>query len=309
MLAVETHDLCKAYGTLQVLHDLRLRVPEGSLFGFLGPNGAGKTTTLRILLGLLRATRGRASVLGQDAWDAGPRLRREVGYLPGDPRFYEGMTGRDMLRFFDRARGGGAAAEMGRLIERLALDPLKRVRDYSKGNKQKLGLIQAMMHRPRLLLLDEPTNALDPLVRQTLIEELRAVVADGRTVLFSSHTLSEVEELCDRVLILREGRIIEDDTVDGLRKRAVRRVEVAFREPCRTAPPAGLHVARQDDHLLTGSWVGELGPLLDWLAQLRPRDVSISTPSLEDLFLAYYNSGTAPERAAPERTAAAGATS
>ncbi|NUN50159.1 MAG: ATP-binding cassette domain-containing protein, partial [Candidatus Brocadiae bacterium] len=175
---------------------------------FLGPNGAGKTTCIRLLLGLLRASSGHATVLGLDAWREGPRLRQQVGYLPGDVRFWDGLTGRATLRFLDRARGGGHWGEVERLAERLDLVLDKRVRNYSRGMKQKLGIIAAMMHRPRLLILDEPTTALDPLVRAGLYDELRAVVAAGRTVLFSSHTLAEVEELCDVVTVMRRGRVV-----------------------------------------------------------------------------------------------------
>ncbi len=300
MLAVETDGLRKAYGAVQVLHDLRLHVPAGALFGFLGPNGAGKTTTIRILLGLLRASGGSARVFGLDAWRDGPRLRRDIGYLPGDPRFYDGLSGRGTLEFFDAARGGGSRAEYLRLARKFELDLSKRARDYSKGNKQKLGLIQALMHRPKLLILDEPTNALDPLVRQSLNEELRAVVADGRTVLFSSHTLSEVEELCDRVVILRAGRIIEDDRIEALRLRAVRRVEAHFAPGAAPPPiPTGLLVAERSDTRLIGTWVGQVEPLIAWLAQIRLRDVVISAPNLEDLFLTYYGNGAPPSAPSP----------
>ncbi|MEP0848217.1 MAG: ABC transporter ATP-binding protein [Phycisphaerae bacterium] len=291
MDAIATHDLCKRYGSRDVLRSVNLSVPAGSLLGFLGPNGAGKTTTIRILLGLLRATSGRADVLGQDAWARGPRVRAEVGYLPGDVRFRDDRTGRELLEFFNRARGGRARQEMTRLQRAFDLDLDRRVRSYSRGMKQKLGLIQALMHRPRLVILDEPTTALDPLVRETLNDELRRAVNEGRTVLFSSHTLSEVEELCDHVAIVRDGRLIEQERVEVLRARAVRRVEItldgdgATRSP---APPA-LVVSRRSGAALCGSWSGPVRPLLDWLAREAVRDVVIAPPDLEDLFLAYYD--------------------
>ncbi len=287
---IRTHGLSKHYGPVQVLADVDLHVPAGSLFGFLGPNGAGKTTTIRILLGLLRASGGAAQVFGQDAWRRGPRIRAEVGYLPGDIRFYDGLTGRATLAFLNAARGGRCGEEIRRLARVFDLNLDRRVRNYSRGMKQKLGLIQAMMHRPRLLILDEPTTALDPLIREALNDELRAVVADGRTVLFSSHTLSEVDVLCDRVAILRDGRLIEQERIEVLRQRAVRRVEILFDGPPPGGAqlPAGLRVLSQNERHMTATWMGGPQPLLTWLAGAGVRDASIAPPDLEDLFMAYY---------------------
>lgn len=291
MDAIRTEGLCKCYGRSVALDGLNLRVPSGSLFGFLGPNGAGKTTTIRILLGLLRASAGTAQVLGEDCWLRGPAVRARVGYLPGDVRLREDRTGRSELEFFERARGGGCRAEYERLAARLELNLDRRIRTYSRGMKQKLGLIQALMHRPQLVILDEPTTALDPLVRETLAQELRAIVAEGRTVLFSSHTLSEVEALCDHVAILRNGRLVEQERIEVLRARAVRRVEVVFNgrgEPV-GPPPAALKVAARHGARWTGSWTGPVSELLGWLSSQRVRDVTIAPPDLEDLFLAYYD--------------------
>jgi ABC-2 type transport system ATP-binding protein len=298
MDAVATRNLCKSYGPHRVLHGLELRVPAGSLFGFLGPNGAGKTTTIRILLGLLRASSGEALILQRKVWRDGADVRAGVGYLPGDVRLYDHLTGRATLAFFAAARRVDAAVEIKRLSERFDLELDKRVRDYSRGMKQKLGLIQALMHRPELVILDEPTIALDPLVRRTLFEELRSVAADGRTVFFSSHTLGEVEELCDRVAIVRDGRLIEQDRIDVLRERAVRRVEVFFESGADAsgAAPAGLTVSQRDEGRLSGAWVGAVGPLLEWLAKQRVRDVTIAPPDLEHLFMAYYSADSSEER-------------
>jgi ABC-2 type transport system ATP-binding protein len=284
--------LSKHYGGRMALDDLSLEVPTGALFGFLGPNGAGKSTTLRILLGLLRASSGSASILGRDCVRDGPAVRREVGYLPGDVRFYDHLTGRQTLAFLGAARGGGHDAEARRLIEAFELDVSKRVRECSRGMKQKLGLIQALMHRPRLLILDEPTTALDPLVRETLYRELRSAAGDGRTVLFSSHTLSEVEALCDRVAIVRSGRLVELASIAELKQRALRHVEVRF-VASPPGPPPGLHVIERGDGWLKGAWSGDPAALLAWLASARVADVSISPPDLEDLFMAYYQSEAA----------------
>lgn len=286
--AIETHALCKTYGGRPALDRANLLVPAGSLFGFLGPNGAGKTTTIRILMGLLHASGGRAEVLGGDAWHDGPRIRRDVGYLPGDVRFYERFTGHAVLDFLDQARGGGHAANARRLVRHFELDVSRRVYTYSRGMKQKLGLIQALMHRPKLLILDEPTTALDPLMREALFDELRGAVAEGRTVLFSSHTLAEVEALCDRVAIVRGGRLIEQERVSVLRSRAVRHVDVTFESETHIAPPAALRVIEQSATVLRGAWTGAMPVLLEWLARVPVHDVVIAPPSLEDLFMAYY---------------------
>lgn len=288
--AIATHALSKTYGAFQALQNVDLRVPAGALFGFLGPNGAGKSTTIRILLGLLKASHGRAEILGGEAWRDGARLRREVGYLPGDVRFYDHLRGRSVLAIFDRARGGNCGQEIARLAGRFALPLNKRVRDYSRGMKQKLGIIQALMHRPRVLILDEPTTALDPLMREILYSELRQVAAEGRTVLFSSHTLREVEELCDEVAILRKGRLVEQQRIEVLQKRAVRHVHLKF-DPARSLPanlPAGLRIAERVGPQWHGTWSGPIEQLLDWLRTCAVLDLTIAPPDLEELFLAYY---------------------
>ena len=298
MDALVTKDLCKSYGRHEVLHQVNLRVPTGCLFGFLGPNGSGKTTTIRILLGLLRASAGRAQVLGRDVWSEGPRLRADVGYLPGEVRLYDHLTGRATLAFMDAARGGGAAKEIMRLADRFDLDLDKRVRDYSRGMKQKLGLIQALMHRPKLLILDEPTIALDPLVRQTLFDELRRVAGQGRTVFFSSHTLGEVEKLCDVVAILREGRLTAQERIEVLRARAVRHVEVVFAAGAPSAGPLppGLQVLQDSENHIAATWTGPIEALLAWLTDRPVRDLTIAAPDLEDLFMTYYQAGESEPR-------------
>lgn len=291
MDAIVTERLCKSYGACDAVRDVSLRVPAGTCFGFLGPNGAGKTTVLRTLAGLIRATSGRATVLGGDAWRDGPRLRRDMGYLPGDVRFWDGLTGAQTLELLIAARDSTGAEEARRLAREFELDLRPRVRHYSRGMKQKLGLIQALMHRPRLLLMDEPTTALDPLVRAGVFRELRAVAAGGRTVLFSSHTLSEVEELCDQVAIVREGRLVECERVAALRARALRRVEVRLRAGAAFEAPDGLRAVERHGSLVRGTWSGPLEPLLRWLSGAGVEDVTIAPPDLEDLFMAYYAAG------------------
>jgi ABC-2 type transport system ATP-binding protein len=290
MNVIETRGLCKSYGSTPALAGIDLRVPQGSIFGFLGPNGAGKTTAMRILVGLLRSTAGEARVLDRDAWRDSTAIRRELGYLPGDVRLYEWMRGDAFLAFCERARATSCAAEKRRLCERFELNTSRRIRDYSRGMKQKLALIAALMHRPLVLILDEPTTGLDPLMQQALYAELRATAAEGRTILLSSHTLSEVELLCDRVAIIRAGRIVEDSTIDALRARAVKRVELRMTtDDLRNVEfPAEWTPISSEDGKVTGAWRGPVLRLLSWLASLKPRDVTISPPDLEDLFAAYY---------------------
>lgn len=298
MPVIEIEGLTKRYGSVQALSGLELTVPTGTIFGFLGPNGAGKTTTLRILVGLLRATAGHATVFGKDAWSESTDIRSRIGYVSGDVRLYEWMTGTAFLAFCDRARGGGAACEIKRLRDRFDLNLDRRIRSYSRGMKQKLALIQSLMHRPPLLILDEPTVALDPLVQQTLYAELRQVAADGRTVLFSSHTLSEVEALCDRVAIIRSGRLVECATIEEMARRALRRVEFRLNGilPKGMEFPDGLIAKIGVNGTVTGSWRGRADRLVAWLATLDLADVTIGSPNLEDLFAAYYQDRSAPDR-------------
>lgn len=304
---IDIRGLYKTYGRVHALEGVDLAIPPGVIFGFLGPNGAGKTTTLRILMGLMRATAGHATILGLDVWRDSTRIRRDVGYLPGDARFYGWMRGTAFLAFCNRSRGGTHQSEITRLIDCFGLDATRRIRDYSAGMKQKLGLIQALMHRPRLFILDEPTTALDPLVQETLYEELRSAVKRGQTVLFSSHMLSEVERLCDRVAIIRRGRIIENATVGELRQRAtqglaVRKIEFTLRngEMTPVGQPSALQGAATANGRWIGQWRGPVDGLLPWLARLDVADVMIGAPSLEDLFREYYKDDGDPvvERAA-----------
>ncbi len=290
MDAIEITGLTKRFGRVTALSGVDLSVPTGTIYGFLGPNGAGKTTTLRILVGLLKPTSGSATVLGKDVRKQLQAIKRDIGYLPGDAHFHEWMHGRAFLAFCNDARGSHAGNEIERLRERFKLELDRRIREYSRGMKQKLGLIQAMMHRPPLLILDEPSSGLDPLIQQTLHEELRDAAARGQTVLFSSHTLSEVETLCDHVAIIRDGRIIEDSTIASLRERALRRVAFRLKEdaPRDIHAPADFLLKEERHRSYAGSWRGSTDALLRWLAPLSPADVVIEPPALEDLFAAYY---------------------
>src|SRR5690348_10997388 len=228
---IETEKLTKSYGPHRGIIDVDLAVEQGEVFGFLGPNGAGKTTTIRLLLDLIRPTRGSARVFGLDATRDAVAIHKRVGYLPGEFTLYDRLTGGQTLEYFANLHGGVERDYQRSLVERLDLDPSRRFREYSKGNKQKVGLVAALQHRPELLVLDEPTSGLDPLVQQAFFQILREAVAEGRTVFLSSHVLSEAEKTCDRVALIRDGRLVRVARVDALRDLAVHEVELRFAEP------------------------------------------------------------------------------
>ena len=295
MNVIETVELGKTYGMTPVLHQVSIHVREGTLVGFLGPNGAGKSTTIRILLGLLSASTGAALIFGKPSGKKGPEIRKEIGYLPGDVHLYTNMTGRAALNFFARARRRDCREEFDRLAETVDLDLSKTIRKYSTGMKQKLGLIQSLMHRPKLLILDEPTNGLDPLVRSALFAELKDVVAEGRTVLFSSHSLSEVEELCDEVIILRNGRVVEQQRIETLKQHALRRVEFEIKSPASDLEldlPENVTLIKKSGQTVSYTWSGETNDLLTWLGSFDLDDIVIERPDLNDLFMAYYTETT-----------------
>jgi len=289
---IVAENLSKRYGRRMGIEELDLSVPEGTLFGFLGPNGSGKTTTIRILLGFLRAGGGSARILGRDCWRDSHRIKRDVGYLPGDLRLYSWMNGHGALRIFGGVRGLDLAAAGRELAERFGLDLTVRARSMSRGMRQKLGLILALVHEPKLLILDEPTSSLDPLMQELLNEHLRSLARRGHTVFFSSHTLSEVEHLCDRVAILREGRLVADESLEVLRRRAGREVIIRWKAEPATPPPSPppfLRVRQQQDRQWRCALAGPIAELLAWLAPLPVDDVVIGRPDLESLFRSYYS--------------------
>ena len=228
MSVIETDKLTKSYGSHRGIQEVDLIVELGEVYGFLGPNGAGKTTTIRLLLDLLRPTFGRAFVFGVETTVDPVAIHRRVGYLPGEFALFDRLTGGQTIEYFANLRGGVDPRYQADLVARFDLDPSRRFKEYSKGNKQKVGLVIALQHRPDLLVLDEPTAGLDPLVQQTFFELLRETVAEGRTAFLSSHILGEVERTCDRVAIIREGRITTVDRVEALRSLAYHVVELRF---------------------------------------------------------------------------------
>jgi len=288
---IDTEKLTKYYGAHRGIVEVDLSVAQGEVFGFLGPNGAGKTTTIRILLDLIRPTSGRALVFGIESSADPVTIHRRVGYIPGEFALYDRLTGGQTLEYFANLRGGVDKAFQASLIERFELDPSRRFHEYSKGNKQKVGIVIALQHRPELLVLDEPTSGLDPLVQQTFFTTLRQTVADGATVFLSSHILSEVEECCDSVAIIREGRLVKLDTVEGLRDLAHHQVELRFAGPVPeaefTALP-GVSDVVLDDHVLRLRVAGAITPVVRAAARYELLDFVSREPSLEETFLAQY---------------------
>ncbi len=290
MGAIITEGLSKRYGERVGIDSLSLNIPPGSVFGFLGPNGAGKTTTIRLLLGLLRPTNGHAVVLGQDAWRQGPRLRAEVGYLPGDLRLYPWMTPRSSLAIFGQVRRQNILEAGLDLCERFELETEVPVRKMSRGMRQKLGLVLALAHAPRLLILDEPSASLDPPMQQALRDYLLERAADGVTVFFSSHTLSEVEGLCDTVAILREGRLVVHESLETLRERAKRTVGLRWRdeEAARRPGPEFLEIVSRDGLEWRCTLSGGVMDLVKWCAGQPLVDLTVGKPDLDSLFRQFY---------------------
>src|SRR5438105_10277911 len=306
--AIEFASVVKDYGRTRALAGIDLTVTPGQIFGFLGPNGAGKTTSIRILLDLIRPTSGIAHVLGFDTQRASIEVRSRVGYVPGDLRMYEGLRGGEFLDFIDSFRPEKRDPEFRReLLERLALDPSRRIRALSKGNKQKLGLIQALMHRPALLVLDEPTSGLDPLVQEEVGRLLEEAVADGRTVFFSSHVLPEVERLSHTVAIIRQGTIVAVEDIARLKNLSVHIIEVTFAEP----PPRdafalpGVSVLQRDGATVKLQAREGIDAVIKAIARYRVAGLRTEQAGLEDSFLTYYT-GTAPVEAPSERKVAVG---
>jgi ABC-2 type transport system ATP-binding protein len=291
---ITTSGLTKYYGSTRGVEDLDLEVRHGEVFGFIGPNGAGKTTTLRLLLDLIRPTRGTAVVLGRDVTADSLEIRRRIGYLPGELAMFGSMTGHELVRFFGALRRTDARRSAEILADRLDLDLTRRIKDYSSGNRQKLALVQAFMHEPELLILDEPTNALDPLIQQEFYRMLDEVGAAGRTVFLSSHLLPEIERVADRVGIIRHGTLVAVESVAGLKARALRRIEFRFATPLTDIDPF-VHVpgvkrtAILDDGVVAQVVVeGSVDAVLKAAAAYEIVSLVSHDGDLEEAFLTYY---------------------
>jgi ABC-2 type transport system ATP-binding protein len=291
--AILIRDLRKNYGRVQALRGVDLEVQQGEIFGFLGPNGAGKTTTIRCLLDLIRPNGGEIRVLGLDPQRHSVQVRARAGYLPGELSPDGSLTGLEFLRYCNRIRGNRAKEELiHRLAERLQVDLSLAIRNLSHGNKQKIALIQALMHQPELLILDEPTTGLDPLVQRELLAMLREACQGGTTVFFSSHVISVVEKIAHRVGIIRQGKVIEVAETGDLLRRALRRVHVRFRQPVDPAEFARLQGVElldgSDAHSLYFQVKGDMAPLVRKIADKPVIEIETERPSLEEIFITYY---------------------
>lgn len=289
--AIETNGLTKHYGETRALQSLDLVVERGEVFGFLGPNGAGKTTTMRTILDLIRPTAGSASVLGLDSQKDAVEIRKHVGYLPGDLSLYPSLTGRQLLTYFANLRGGVDWGEVDVLSERLNAKLDVKISDYSTGNRQKVGLIQALMNKPDVVMLDEPSTGLDPLVQQEFQAIVREVAQEGRTVFLSSHTLSEVDRVADRVGIIRQGELAVVDKMEVLKQKAIRHVTFQFGDGVPTTVFDGVEgVSDKEQHgnKVRVAFKGPMTELLREASKFEVLTMNSSEADLEEIFLAYY---------------------
>jgi ABC-2 type transport system ATP-binding protein len=305
--AIRTTELSKRYGSHTALHGLDLTIEPGTVFGLIGPNGAGKTTTLRMLLDIIRPTSGTARVLGEDPRTGGQALRRRIGFVPGELRLEGRVKGRALLDHFADISGPVAPGAIDSLAERLGLDLSRQVRQLSKGNKQKLGLVQAFMHSPELLVLDEPTSGLDPLVQREFMAMVREARDNGQTVLLSSHVLSEIQQTADVVAVLSQGRVVAEGAVESLRLATIRRVRAGLadttEDAVRTALGKLTHLKEVDVRTvgevvrLTATVNGDIDAVVKEIARHRVVDLAVEEPDLEESVLSLYGSAAKGEEA------------
>lgn len=289
--AIQTNQLTKTYGKQRGVAELNLDVQAGEVFGYLGPNGAGKTTTIRMLLDMIRPTGGSATVLGLDAQKDSVAIHRRVTYLPGELVLYDTLTGRELCEYFANLRGGVDWSYVTRIANQLGLDMKRPIRTLSKGNKQKVGLVQALMNRSELLILDEPTSGLDPLVQQEFYALVKEAHDEGRTVFLSSHVLAEVEHVCDRVAIIRTGELVLVDTMKALKARALRTLEITFAAPVVAEEFAQLPSVREvrvHENSLHCTVEGSVDELIKAAARHSVQNIINHEGDLEDVFLSYY---------------------
>ncbi|WP_409228819.1 ABC transporter ATP-binding protein [Gudongella sp. SC589] len=287
---VDIKNLKKYYGKQRGIEDVSFSVQEGEIFGFIGPNGAGKSTTIRTLLALLKPTSGSATIFGKDCIKHAAEIAGDIGYLSGEPSYYENMKVKEFLRYSAELYGKKNTSRLDELAERLQLDMNRKIEDLSMGNKKKVGIISALLHSPKLLILDEPTSGLDPLIQQTFFQILREEKEKGTTILFSSHVLSEVQKLCDKVAIIKEGRIIDTQSITELRKNGYKKVSIVtenplVREDLDLDGVADLTISNGNTSFI---YMGPVVELLSKINSFPVRDVFIEEPTLEEIFLHYY---------------------
>ena len=287
---IETRNLTKYYGKARGILDVSLTVNEGEVFGFIGPNGAGKSTTIRTLLSLIYKTSGEAKIFGLDCHRDKVKILHDVGYLPGEVFYYDNMRAADLFRYSASFYGKDCSARIAELCDLLQVDPKKKIEDMSLGNKKKVGIIQGLLHSPKLIILDEPTSGLDPLMQKTFFDLIKQENARGATVLFSSHILSEVQRICDRVAIIREGRIVDTLTIGDLVRDAYKKVSLTARDAARLA---GFSLPGATNVEITGAnagfiYKGDINALIRVLQGYDLVNADISEPTLEEIFMHYY---------------------
>lgn len=290
MSIVEVKNLHKKFGNFQALDGVNLALDQGEIYGFIGPNGAGKSTTIRILLGILKASEGKATIFGKDAWHDAVEIHKRLAYVPGDVNLWPNLTGGEVIDLFMGLRGGNNKHKREELLERFALDPSKKCRTYSKGNRQKVALVAAFASDPELFIFDEPTSGLDPLMEQVFQEYVQSAKDAGKTVLLSSHILSEVEKLCDRVGIIRQGKIIESGTLSEMRHLTRTNLLAETKEPIPTIDEwKGIHNVQKDGQTLDFQVDSEeLDTVIRYVSQYGIVKLESAPPTLEDLFMRHY---------------------
>ncbi|NKF07313.1 ABC transporter ATP-binding protein [Clostridium gasigenes] len=288
-IIIETKNLTKSYGKSRGIIDVNLTVEQGEIFGFIGPNGAGKSTTIRTLLSLINKTSGEAKIFGLDCEKDKVQILKEVGYLPSEVFYYENMKAKDLLNYSASFYGKDCSARIKELSEALELDLNKKIEDMSLGNKKKVGIVQGLLHSPKLIILDEPTSGLDPLMQKKFFEIIKKENERGATVLFSSHILSEVQKICDRVAIIKEGRIIKTEKISDLKQSAYKKVTFNITDEA----PKELNISGSKNVEINGQniaflYKGNINSLLDEIGKFQLTNIDITEPSLEEIFMHYY---------------------
>lgn len=288
MEIIEVDHLTKYYGKSRGIKELSFSVEEGELFGFIGPNGAGKSTTIRLLLSLIHPTSGSARVFGKDVTKEGPDIRKQVGYLPSEVFYYDDMRVIDLLKYSASFYDGDSTARMAYLSDLMGLELNRRIRDLSYGNKKKVGIVQGLLHSPKLLLLDEPTSGLDPLMQHKFFDLIREENKRGVTVFFSSHILGEVQRLCQRVAIIREGSLVELANISSLQKNNYKKIQISIEQSIDLSGLAGVANIQNEDGTTQFFYRGDINLLLRHLNSLEIVDLNIEEPTLEEIFMHYY---------------------
>jgi len=288
MNIIEVDQLTKYYGKSRGIKELSFSVEEGELFGFIGPNGAGKSTTIRLLLSLIHPTSGSTRVFGKDVTKEGPTIRQQVGYLPSEVFYYDDMRVVDLLKYSASFYDGDSTERMKYLSDLMGLEMNRRIRDLSFGNKKKVGIVQGLLHSPKLLLLDEPTSGLDPLMQRKFFQLIREENQRGVTVFFSSHILGEVQRLCQRVAIIREGSLVELANIASLQKNNYKKVRISIEQPVDLSGLAGVANIQQEDGTTQFFYRGDIKLLLRHLSGMQIEDLNIEEPTLEEIFMHYY---------------------